>query len=451
MKILHRLVNPLVLSLVILALTLTPCLNLQRVDASSVSTSLTASPYIADDVQLSHSVMVMTPDQHRQRHNKWINAPKAQMDDAIGKKLTASPSFSSINNLSKVTYTASQRDQGYAGNCWVWAGTAPMEAALKDQLSVSSRLSIQYLDSNYNNGAASNWASCGGDMGDFVSFYNSKKIAVPWSNTNASYQDGSRTCALGTAVSASSITTTPNYAISSITDSQISTFSVSQATAVANIKNVLNQGKIAVFCFYLSRSDWTTFDTFWNGSSEAILWSGGFSSGQTIYAGHAVACVGYNDDSTDTSQHYWIMLNSWGTTTNRPNGLFRVPMYYNYQTVDSSSSANTEWWTVNPTYTVSTTSVPSAPTLSSPADGATVSGTSVNFQWDAVSGATTYFFSVVKAADHSIFFSQAIGNLTSYTLSGFPNDGTRYLWALCAGNSSGWSAASTARSFTNGP
>jgi hypothetical protein len=58
---------------------------------------------------------------------------------------------------------------------------------------------------------------------------------------------------------------------------------------------------------------------------------------------------------------------------------------------------------------------------------------------------------VVKAADHSIFFSQAIGNLTSYTLSGLPNDGTRYLWALCAGNSSGWSAASTARSFTNGP
>lgn len=378
-KKIRRLFSPFILWLVILAVILTPCIATQGVDASSASTGATLSPYLADDVHLSHPVMIITPEQHRQRHNKWINAPKARMDEAIGRKLTASASFTSINNLSKVTYAASERDQGSAGNCWVWACTAPMEASLKDQRGISDRLSIQYLDSNYNNGTANSWAGCGGNVDDFVSFYSSKKIAVPWSNSGASYHDGSRTCSLGTAVSASSITTTPNYAFSSITESQISTFSVNQSTAIASIKNVLDQGKVAVFCFYLSSSDWTTFQDFWNNQSENTLWSGGFSIGKMIYAGHAVACVGYNDDSTDTSQHYWIMLNSWGANSGRPNGLFRVPIYYNYKSVDSYGFANTEWWTINTSFDVGSSSPtplqpPHSPTrLTAPMSGAPAS------------------------------------------------------------------------------
>jgi hypothetical protein len=38
--------------------------------------------------------------------------------------------------------------------------------------------------------------------------------------------------------------------------------------------------------------------------------------------------VGY--DETDINNRYWIMLNSWGTTPARPNGLFRVNMDMNY-------------------------------------------------------------------------------------------------------------------------
>jgi len=38
--------------------------------------------------------------------------------------------------------------------------------------------------------------------------------------------------------------------------------------------------------------------------------------------------VGYNDD--DPSNSYWIMLNSWGTAGDRPNGIFRVDMDMDY-------------------------------------------------------------------------------------------------------------------------
>jgi hypothetical protein len=100
-------------------------------------------------------------------------------------------------------------------------------------------------------------------------------------------------------------------------------------------------------------------------------------------------------------------------------------------------------------FTSGVSSVPPSPSLSSPGSGASASGTSINFQWVASAGATTYYLSIVRASDNSIVISQPIGNVTNYTQGGFPNNGTVYRWAVCAGNSSGWSAPST-RSFTSG-
>ena len=39
-------------------------------------------------------------------------------------------------------------------------------------------------------------------------------------------------------------------------------------------------------------------------------------------------CVGYDD--TDPNNRYWIMLNSWGASPGRPNGLFRMNMDMDY-------------------------------------------------------------------------------------------------------------------------
>jgi photosystem II stability/assembly factor-like uncharacterized protein len=93
---------------------------------------------------------------------------------------------------------------------------------------------------------------------------------------------------------------------------------------------------------------------------------------------------------------------------------------------------------------------PPAPSLTSPAVGATVTGTSVTFQWAASSGATNYWLTVLKASDNSVLINKAVGNVTSDVESGFPNNGTQYKWVVAAGNSAGWGSASTARTFTNG-
>jgi len=104
-------------------------------------------------------------------------------------------------------------------------------------------------------------------------------------------------------------------------------------------------------------------------------------------------------------------------------------------------------------------SVPSAPTLSSPNNGATVYGTSITFQWNASPGAITYFLRVSNSAypnldDETSFISENVGNVLQYTASGFPDDGTDYVWGVYSGNAAGWCDKSevlaNARIFTNG-
>lgn len=92
-----------------------------------------------------------------------------------------------------------------------------------------------------------------------------------------------------------------------------------------------------------------------------------------------------------------------------------------------------------------TTSILSAPTLSSPADGAEVSGTSVTFQWQASTGAKKYWLRISKnsSLDHeTAFFNANVGGVTKYTLSRLPDDGAVYYWGVWSGNVNGWSPKS---------
>ena len=95
----------------------------------------------------------------------------------------------------------------------------------------------------------------------------------------------------------------------------------------------------------------------------------------------------------------------------------------------------------------STNSSSTAPTLISPGDGTRVSGTSVTFRWNALSGATKYFLIVSTSPDLDVAQASSrvrkvwrqLGNVTQYTVTGFSNRGTTYYWWVYAGNSSGWS------------
>ena len=278
---------------------------------------------------------VMRPDADtlKRWEREYENAPRAQIDGLVRAGLVRAADQrlgSSLSLLNNIQYTPSERNQGMCGNCWVWAGTGLLELALQSGLSIKDRLSIQFLNS-------CNTGDCaceGGNLTQFASFYNSKGFAVPWSNPGAAYVDSGGTCS-GTCEAVSWYPT--NYAFSStLTVQTITTTGVSQDDAIINIKAILNQGKGVWLAFYLPNSAaWNAFYSFWNDQGEAALWDPdtycGTNYDESEGGGHAVIVVGYNDDDADPAHHYWIVLNSWGTSGgDRPNGLFRMKMRMNY-------------------------------------------------------------------------------------------------------------------------
>ena len=290
---------------------------------------------------------IMRPDQATRL--KWAReferAPQAYIDHAIKGRLmkaAAKRASTSMSLLEYLPYTASERNQNQCGNCWVWAGTGVLEIADGVQRAIEERRSIQFLNSCKTDGFACN----GGTLGGFVDWYMAQGYSIPWSNVNASFQDGSRSCDSGsttcsTNVSCDSITKSPSYPIPVVGMETIYTHNISDTTAMNNIKNVLHQKKAVEFDFCLStHDDWTSFNYFWFYKKESDLWNPDAFCGEALASGsgcHAVLVVGYNDDDPALAKHYWIVVNSWGSTSDRPNGIFRMPMHMNYSCTQHDS------------------------------------------------------------------------------------------------------------------
>jgi hypothetical protein len=87
-------------------------------------------------------------------------------------------------------------------------------------------------------------------------------------------------------------------------------------------------------------------------------------------------------------------------------------------------------------------------TISSPANGSTLSGSTVAFSWAAAPGATTYQIwvgSTLGAHDLAVFTTSSV----SATLTGLPTNGTTLfvkLWTFAGGV---WN--STSSTYTTGP
>jgi Zn-dependent metalloprotease len=301
---------------------------------------------------------IMQPDNETLK--KWLASrterSRAYIDPKIREELTESTGdYFSI--LSLLTYLPEERDQGHCGNCWAWTGTGLMDVALRVNEGVSDRLSIQYLNSNYNGGNGSDWACCGGELSYFTGFYQDKKTSIPWSNANASYGDVASSCSrYDSNVSAGSIAMRPAYAVPDIMDEYIETLNVSQEFAILNIKNVLKQNKAVWFAFYLPTTPaWQTFYDYWDNQTEEGVYNMDQFCGQnyTDGGGHAVLLLGYND--TDPLNRYWIILNSWGNSSERPNGLFRMNMSMNYSGLiymDGKWTNAFEFGSINITYSL---------------------------------------------------------------------------------------------------
>lgn len=254
----------------------------------------------------------------------YENATRAEIDPETVEKLKVAPA-AHFDLLSHLNYVPADRNQGFCGNCWVWAPTGIVEVALSVQEGIYDRLSIQYFNSKWP--GSPNWACCGGFIDWYADWTEAEGFVIPWSNTNAHWQDGGQSCGGSTTVPWGSISTTPRYDIVKCDDLIITTTGVPSATAIANIKAILNSNKAVWFGFWLT--DFNTFRTFWNGQPESAIWdppTGGTWSSSS--GAHAVLCVGYDD--TDPDNPYWIIVNSWGTTATRPNGIFRLSMNMDY-------------------------------------------------------------------------------------------------------------------------
>lgn len=272
---------------------------------------------------------IMRPDEETLR--RWFGdynrAAELRLDPTRGPVGRTSHSL-----LPYLPHVPVERNQDKCGNCWVWAGTGCVEIAHYVENGVFDRLSIQYFNSNYAGGTGPNYACCGGWLSEFVDFYEPIGFVMPWSNSNAHWQDAGTRCVDSTTVPGASIGTIPNYRLAHIDDLRIATQGETQATAIANIKAALDADMGVWFAYFLA--DFGPFFDFWYTQGETAVWDfdghcgGSYDGGNPDRGGHAVLCVGYNDD--DPANPYWIMVNSWGTTADRPRGTFRVDMDIDY-------------------------------------------------------------------------------------------------------------------------
>jgi hypothetical protein len=312
----------------------------------------------------TYPVMRFNPQEARRWIVGYRTASKAYLSPQIDAELVLATG-EAFSLLDYLPYTPAERDQGACGNCWAWAGTGAMEIDNAFKNGIEDRLSIQYLNSNFWDGSGPDWACCGGSLEDVAAFYSTRGMAIPWSNANAHWQDGNRYCtAQASSVSAGSISTNPRYTLTSIQAVAVPTQGVGKEAAIANIKNVLHQGKAVWFGFFLPNEPaWSDFTDFWGWESEESIWQPDSACGESYNyyegGGHAVLCVGYDD--TDPSNRYWIMLNSWGAPFNRPSGLFRMSMDMNYDCYYPNLDFAFYWMALNIAYPSGPNNAPTVP------------------------------------------------------------------------------------------
>lgn len=266
--------------------------------------------------------------------NDYSSEETAFIDPSISYEVQTTNDYSILDLL---YYIPEERTQGGCGNCWAWPSTSVLGIALRVQENVmENRLSVQYINTCGELYSTFPRIECcgGGTIRAFASFYSKTGIAIPWSNENAHWQDY---VIIGQCeqVECSEIAKEPNYPIASIRSERITTRNVPTETAIDNIKNVLHQNRGVYFSiFYPDETDLNNFRSFWRYNDEEDIYDLDYYAGNPWVGdeavGHALLIVGYHDDENTNESDYWIILNSWGTTSDRPNGLLRADMHMNY-------------------------------------------------------------------------------------------------------------------------
>jgi len=343
--------------------------------------------------------------------------------------------------LADVSTIGSARNQGSNNDCWVWASSALAEVELAHQYGYRDRISTQYVDSLVD---ASDFVN-GGNTSLFASYVNRAGILVPWSNGNAEYIDGVvNSYCTQSLVPTSQIQTNPAYTHAQPIASVLTTQGVGQTAAIAAIQAALDNHHAVSFVFqtqFLETESAAGFDAWWANNAETVIWpepvagTTGMTFDPATWGGHVTTIVGYDISDADPANHYWLVLNSWGTTTTRPSGCFRVPMWMNYDStyVRSNATLYTYWFTTlaltvdHPVAAAPTVSVPAsatAVTLDQPItlEGTVVGNPPFTCQWFhngvAIAGATSLWLKdPVPAAGDIGSYHLAVSGLNGSTVA----------------------------------
>lgn len=149
------------------------------------------------------------------------------------------------------------------------------------------------------------------------------------------------------------------------------------------------------------------------------------------------------DDNNDFTSTVIDQSGLTGSAHNPTSDLaVNTTYYWRVQSANAvgTSSWSDRWWFKTP-------SPPSAPGLSSPANGSTINNTNkVTLSWGAVTNATSYQVQVSKNSNCSSPIIDAPESSTSYTTSQLDNN--TYYWQVKAKNAIGWSGWSSIWKFT---
>ena len=287
-----------------------------------------------------YSVMQISPEYIKRHEEEYRNSERAYIDPDLMEEIQATERYSILDLLE---YVPSERNQGRCGNCWAWPSTAILAMALNIQEGIKDRLSVQFINTcgeEYTGGMNSIECCGGGTLEMFANFYKYTNFAIPWTNTMAHWHDGVKN---NCKTDCNEISKTPYYPIYDIDSVVIPTRSVTTEEAIENIKNVLHQQKGVYFSImYPDLEDLRNFQDMWSDDAEDESYDLDYYCGnewnEEEAVGHALLIVGYNDVE-GTENDYWIVLNSWGTTDKRPNGLIAWDMHMDYDCKYSNYNA----------------------------------------------------------------------------------------------------------------
>jgi hypothetical protein len=131
------------------------------------------------------------------------------------------------------------------------------------------------------------------------------------------------------------------------------------------------------------------------------------------------------------------------STSYAVTGLSNNTKYY-WRVIAKNSSISSSWSSVWNFTTV--IAVPSVPSLSSPANGATGQSLTSSLTWASSTNATSYSVQVSASSDFSTVLFSNSSTALSFSLSGLSNN-TTYYWRVNASNSGGTSSWSSVWSF----